>query len=142
MRFVALVAALSFALTSCESTTTQIGKTGPGDASAPTGSGNVADAGVACGATRCGATDLCVYPACGCVVERKPPTSSGGCPDGAVFDESLGCYLPPHCQDPYCAPPPSNGQSVDCSGQDGTFSGPLDGPVPAGASHVCHYSCA
>lgn len=71
----------------------------------------------------------------------EPVTEAGSCPDGATFADALDtCIAPVICLPPSCgSPDPENGSFR--SGQDGSISGVIYGPVPAGSSHDCHGDC-
>jgi hypothetical protein len=92
----------------------------------------------ACGETSCLENEVCVHPACGCVVGVSPITDAG-CPDGTVFADAANvCIQTPTCQPPRCWSPV--GTSLQCTGQDGSLSGVVSGP-PDGSDLVCYEVC-
>jgi hypothetical protein len=112
---------------------------GAADANLPSGDGGGT---FACGSNRCSADEICVYPACGCIVETAPRTDAGVCPPGFTPQADTGmCIVPIKCpaSPPRCMSPV--GLYYECSGEDGTFLGLVSGPLPTGASHVCYASC-
>lgn len=79
------------------------------------------DAGkIACGDAECDPSQLCLYPACGCVAGEGPCTTPPSC----VSEESLG-----------------TGASVNCYAGDAGCSNVIT-PVPRACGRVCQWSCA
>jgi hypothetical protein len=98
---------------------------------------------VPCGNTTCAASEICLYPPCGCIVSTDPKTDSGACPDGDTFSDALGtCFVPPQCPPPSCLSPAPGTGSFDCSGGDGGVGrSPVNAPIPDRCSHVCRSIC-
>jgi hypothetical protein len=140
---ISTLALVALAVASCGGQSTSSTDRVIGDADAADGQ---SEAGTfACGDALCAETELCVYPACGCAVIMEPMTDAGSCPDGTAFSDVIeSCFVPPKCQPAFCAPPPDpdSGATYYCTGQDGTLSGIISGPLPSGSSHVCHGNCA
>jgi hypothetical protein len=102
----------------------------------------------ACGDSLCGAEQICVYPPCGCIEVSEPPNDAGSCPDGFEYTDASGgfCVITPTCPSPY-APPYCQtlapGTPLYCAGEgDGSLSGNISGPLPAGGARICHLVCA
>jgi hypothetical protein len=107
----------------------------PGDA-APDGPG------IPCGNVTCAASEICLYPPCGCIQFTDPKTDAGDCPDGEAYSDALGaCFAPPHCQPPSCVSPAPGTGSFDCSEGDGGTCGIIDAPIPERCGHVCRAIC-
>ena len=105
-----------------------------GDASADGGA-------FACGTGFCQATQVCLHPACGCLVQFEPRTDSGSCPDGSDFAEVFdACAAKVTCRPPSCWSPNPDEMQLYCSGADASLSGMIDA-VPAGPGHVCYGVC-
>jgi hypothetical protein len=116
------------------------GDTALGDAA----SGDAAPDGprIPCGNTTCAASEICLYPPCGCIAFTDPQTDAGDCPDGETYSDALGaCYVPPRCQPPSCVSPAPGTGSYDCSEGDGGTCGIVDAPIPDRCSHVCRAIC-
>lgn len=121
------------------------------DASTDARSGEAAsDAGAldagyfACGDAMCAASQICLYPPCGCVVAMEPTTDAGACPDGSVYYDAAGfCFVPPDCPAPSCVSPAPGEGSFDCSG---AGAGPgcdvVNAPIPSSCSRTCRGICA
>jgi hypothetical protein len=93
-----------------------------------------------CGDATCGPSQICLYPAYGCIMFRLP--DSGTCPDGWVPDPTGGgCVQSPPA--PSCVSPAPGEGSFDCSGQgaDPTCA-TVNAPVPSGCSRICRGTCA
>jgi hypothetical protein len=95
------------------------------------------DAGFACGNATCGASQICVYPPCGCL-RPIAPSDAAACADGSGMD----CNQQPSCPPPpYCFTP-SPQMSVSCVDEgDGGLAGTLTGPVPNDSTHACYTAC-
>ena len=93
----------------------------------------------ACGDATCGPSEICLYPAYGCIMFVPP--DGGVCPDWTEYsDAASGCVeLPPP---PSCASPGPGEGSFDCSGG-GAYPGcgVVSAPIPNGCSHVCRGIC-
>ena len=93
----------------------------------------------ACGDAICAPSQICLYPAYGCIAFALP--DGGSCPDGTEYSDATGDCL----QSP---PPPScvslaPGESFfDCSGG-GTYPAcsTVTTPIPSGCSRVCREIC-
>jgi hypothetical protein len=93
-----------------------------------------------CGAATCDPSQICLYPAYGCVA--LAPADAGVCPDGTTYLDASGNCLPP-TPTPSCVSPASVSVSIDCS-QGATAPGcdVVNPPIPRGCSRVCRYICA
>jgi hypothetical protein len=119
--------------------------TEPDDATAPDAAaaadGSSDSGAFACGDSVCQATEICVYPGCGCALPTEPVSDAGTCADGSTFVGALNACTPTNvtCQPPACASPsPSN--PLDCSGAEGSLNGVIDA-VPTDGGRVCHGNC-
>jgi hypothetical protein len=105
------------------------------------GDGISTDAGdFVCGDASCGPSQICLYPAYGCIRIALP--NSGICPNGWVSDPSGGgCVQSPPT--PSCVSPSPGQGSFDCSGQGADPTcGTVNAPVPSGCSRICRATCA
>jgi len=94
----------------------------------------------ACGDATCGPSQICLYPAYGCI--GMAPPDSGICPDGwGSAPGGDGCVQSPTV--PSCVSPAPGEGSFDCSGQ-GTSPTcrTVNAPVPSTCSRICRATCA
>jgi hypothetical protein len=117
------------------------GDTAPGDAAL--GDAGPDGARIPCGSTTCAASEICLYPPCGCIAFTDPMTDAGDCPDGETYFDALGsCFAPPQCQPPSCVSPAPGTGSFDCSEPDGgTGCSTVNAPIPERCGHICRSIC-
>jgi len=98
---------------------------------------------IPCGNMTCAPSEICLYPACGCIAFMDPRTDAGDCPDGEAYSDALGsCVVPPQCQPPSCASPAPGSGSYDCSEPDGgSGCSPVNAPIPDRCGHTCRSIC-
>jgi hypothetical protein len=112
-----------------------------GRAGGTSGQGGQTDGGdLACGDVRCQPSQICLYPAYGCVIVASP--DAGVCPGGSEYADAAGACLdvPPA---PSCVSPTPGQGSFDCSGADaGATCGTVNAPIPSGCSRICRSICA
>jgi hypothetical protein len=92
-----------------------------------------------CGNALCDWSQICLYPAYGCVALT---TDAGTCPAGWEYADASGACLqsPPT---PSCVTPASGEGSFDCSAGDaGLDCSVVNAPIPSGCSRVCRAICA
>jgi hypothetical protein len=99
-----------------------------------------------CGDSVCDPSQICLYPACGCIaLPAGPRTDAGVCPDGSVSSDPQGlCIVPFVCPPPSCVTPTPAQGSFDCSGEGAGAEAncsTINPPVPARCSRVCHEIC-
>lgn len=93
---------------------------------------------LACGDAFCDASQICLYPAYGCIALAMP--DSGVCPDGTAPTGSYGCLPPP--PPPSCVSPNSVEGFFDCSGEDAAaHCDNAQAPIPSDCSRVCRGIC-
>jgi len=114
-----------------------------GEASDATGSNSDAtptDAGAfACGEAICNPSQICLYPAYGCVGLRQ--NDAGACPSGTQPVNGSDLCLPPPPA-PSCVSPTPD-ESYDCSGADvGGDCSLVSAPIPSHCSRICREDCA
>jgi hypothetical protein len=116
------------------------GSAGSMDGDADTRDGSATDAGtVQCGNTICEPSEICLYPAYGCLVWALP--DSGTCPDGTTYSAPRNVCLGP-VPTPSCIVPQAGTGSIDCS-EDGTLPrcDIVNAPIPASCSRTCRQIC-
>jgi hypothetical protein len=114
-----------------------------GASTAPTNPTSPADSGLACGDVVCTPSEICLYPACGCLAIMEPLTDAGTCPDGSTYFDAEGtCVVPPACQPPSCVSLTPGAGSFDCSSADAAPGcDTVVAPIPASCSRVCRGIC-
>ena len=93
----------------------------------------------ACGDATCGPSQICLYPAYGCL--GFPLPDSGICPDGWVSAPSgdMCVQSPPT---PSCVSPAPGEGSFDCSQQGASPAcQTVNAPIPSGCSRICRAIC-
>jgi hypothetical protein len=111
------------------------------DAPLANGDAALSDAGAfTCGDSLCDPSQICLYPAYGCVAELPP--DAGVCPDGAEYSDASGiCAQTPPT--PSCVSLSPGEGSFDCSGGVGGSScSTVNAPIPGGCSRICRAICA
>jgi hypothetical protein len=115
------------------------------DGAASDGDDAATDAGAfPCGDAQCEPSQICFYPACGCLLLTKPVTDAGACPDGFDYwDAAEGsCFAPPNCMPPSCVSPDPGMGTLDCRGEDaGAACSLVNPPIPSGCNRTCHGIC-
>jgi hypothetical protein len=93
-----------------------------------------------CGDSLCDPSQVCLYPAYGCVAEI--PTDAGLCPDGTQYSDASGaCVQTPPT--PSCVSLSPGEGSFDCSqGVGGASCSIVNAPIPTGCSRICRANCA
>ena len=94
----------------------------------------------ACGDATCGPSQICLYPAYGCIGFGLP--DSGICPDGTEYSDASGGVCVQSPPPPSCVSPAPGTGSFDCSAQDaGATCRTVNAPVPSGCSRICREIC-
>ncbi len=110
---------------------------------ANSGGGAVAQTGGAtsnfvCGDATCEPSQICLYPAYGCVAFTLP--DSGICPHGTEYSEASGvCVQSP--PPPSCVTLASGSGSFDCSGQGDATCSTVSVPIPSHCGRICRAIC-
>jgi len=119
----------------------------PAGDDAPDADGNEAgsdasltDAGTfACGDALCDPSQICLYPAYGCVALAA--SDGGACPAGTQYSDASGDCLPP-IPTPSCASPSPGAGSFDCSeGSGDALCSVVNAPIPSACSRICREDC-
>ena len=94
----------------------------------------------ACGDATCGPSQICLYPAYGCILLVL--FDAGTCPDGWEYSDASGHFCIQSPPSPSCVSLPPGTGSFDCSGQDaGPTCGTVSTPLPSGCSRICRAIC-
>jgi hypothetical protein len=108
--------------------------------------GGAADVGVvdadrlACGNTFCDPSQICLYPAYGCIA--MPVPDSGACPDGWEWSTTSSACVQSR-PTPSCVTPTPGQGSFDCS-EGGRYPScaTVNTPIPSTCSRTCRAICA
>lgn len=92
----------------------------------------------ACGNTFCDATQICLYPAYGCI--SIGPSDGGVCPSNFhLSDAGTDCLQNPPT--PSCVTPAAGSGSYDCSQGAGGPCIDVNAPVPTSCGRICREIC-